>query len=41
MLEFQRNLKLRKNPRIAEAEPKNIVKSVKLGTVSELLGSKF
>ena len=27
--------------RIVEAEPKNIVKSVKLGTVSELLGSKF
>jgi large subunit ribosomal protein L13 len=27
--------------RIVEAEPKNVVKSVKLGTVSELLGSKF
>ena len=27
--------------RIPEAEPKNIVKSVKLGTVSQLLGSKF
>jgi len=27
--------------RIPEAEPKNITKSVKLGTVSQLLGSKF
>jgi large subunit ribosomal protein L13 len=27
--------------RIVEAEPKNITKSVKLGTVSQLLGSKF
>lgn len=27
--------------RIPEAEPKNITKSIKLGTVSQLLGSKF
>ncbi len=27
--------------RVPEAEPKNITKSVKLGTVSQLLGSKF
>jgi large subunit ribosomal protein L13 len=27
--------------KIPEAEPKNITKSVKLGTVSQLLGSKF
>lgn len=27
--------------RVKEAEPKNITKSVKLGTVSQLLGSKF
>ncbi len=27
--------------RIPEAEPKNIIKSVKLGIVSQLLGSKF
>ena len=39
--EFQRNLKYRKPSRIPEAQPKNIVKSVELGTVSQLLGSKF
>jgi large subunit ribosomal protein L13 len=27
--------------RIPEAEPTNITRSVKLGTVSQLLGSKF